>query len=320
MHHMQKMHSMHYIHMMLVMRNMTNVTWDADKCHYCIYLYIIRIQANVQYFTSKGLLMSDMLTAKDVQDLLQVDRSTVYRMAEAGRLPAIKVGKQWRFPAAQIEKWMATQMGAPLLSAAVTPTTIHPQTKTPGSGMPGLADLLPLHCIQLIQDSHADLLGAMLIITDMDGVPITEPSRPCGLFATINKQPDAVQRCISSWHDLGQALTMQPAFHISHLGLLCARGLIRVGTQLQGMVIAGCIAPDEWPPSAEEVEQMAVQFTVSSSIIQSHLHEVFHLDEKQKVTVLSTVQKVANIVAHIVDEHQELVSRLDKIANLAMVK
>ena len=35
--------------------------------------------------------MADMLTAKDVQDLLQVDRSTVYRMAEAVGLPAIVI-------------------------------------------------------------------------------------------------------------------------------------------------------------------------------------------------------------------------------------
>ena len=264
--------------------------------------------------------MSDMLTAKDVQDLLQVDRSTVYRMAEAGRLPAIKVGKQWRFPTAQIENWMMTQMDAPPSSAAVRQNTAEPQGETPTSGNSGLADLLPLQCVQLIQDSHADLLGAMLVITDMHGVPITEPSRPCGLFATINEQPDAVQRCISSWHDLGQALTMQPAFHVSHLGLLCARGLIRVGTELQGMVVAGCIAPAEWPPSADQVEKMALQFSVSPSVIQSHLHEVCHLDEKQKATVLSSVQQVANIVAHIVNEHQELVGRLDKIASLAMVK
>ncbi|MCA9925804.1 MAG: helix-turn-helix domain-containing protein, partial [Anaerolineales bacterium] len=45
------------------------------------------------------MIMAEMLTAKDIQALLQVDRSTVYRMAEAGRIPAIKVGRQWRFPA-----------------------------------------------------------------------------------------------------------------------------------------------------------------------------------------------------------------------------
>lgn len=38
--------------------------------------------------------MVEMLTAKEMQVLLQVDRSTIYRMAAAKRLPAVKVGKQ----------------------------------------------------------------------------------------------------------------------------------------------------------------------------------------------------------------------------------
>ena len=47
--------------------------------------------------------MLNLISAKDVQELLQVDRSTVYRMAEDGRLPAIKVGRQWRFEAEAIK-------------------------------------------------------------------------------------------------------------------------------------------------------------------------------------------------------------------------
>lgn len=50
--------------------------------------------------------VAEMLTAKDIQDLLQIDRSTVYRLAEAGRLLAIKVGRQWRFPADQFDNWL----------------------------------------------------------------------------------------------------------------------------------------------------------------------------------------------------------------------
>jgi len=38
--------------------------------------------------------MSELLTTHQVQDLLKVDRSTIYRMVEAGRLPAVRVGKQ----------------------------------------------------------------------------------------------------------------------------------------------------------------------------------------------------------------------------------
>jgi excisionase family DNA binding protein len=56
--------------------------------------------------------MTDMFTAKEMQNLLHVDRSTIYRMAEAGQLPAIKVGKQWRCPAEHVEPWMGAHSTA----------------------------------------------------------------------------------------------------------------------------------------------------------------------------------------------------------------
>jgi len=43
-----------------------------------------------------------LLTADEVQQLLDIDRSTIYRMAGDGRLPAVKIGRQWRFPADRI--------------------------------------------------------------------------------------------------------------------------------------------------------------------------------------------------------------------------
>ena len=72
----------------------------------------------------------------------------------------------------------------------------------------------------------------MLVVTDMDGDPITEVSHPCGLFTTIHTVPNAVQQCVESWRLLGARIDLEPRFTPSHLGLLCARGLIRVGTEL----------------------------------------------------------------------------------------
>ena len=259
--------------------------------------------------------MNKMLTAKDVQELLQVDRSTVYRMAEDGRLPSVKVGKQWRFPADQLQQWLGSEVD---LSSAVpaaqdkpVSTVIQPTTETE------LATMLTLDCVQLIQDSHADLLGVMLVITDLDGNPVTSPSNPCGLFSAISGQQDAIQRCISTWHDLGASLNLEPEFRTSHLGLLCARGLIRVGKELPGMVVAGCIAPDEWPPTAEELRQISAQFGVPEFVLADRLDQVYQLSEKQRAAVLSSIQKVATIVAHIVQERQVLLGRLDGIAYLA---
>lgn len=250
--------------------------------------------------------MSEMLTAKDMQELLQVDRSTIYRMAEGQRLPAIKIGKQWRFPSDQIERW---------LNGRVEPTPVPVEVIKPQpTGHNDLADILPLECVQLILDTFAETLGVMLVVTDMNGTPITEVSNSCGLFEVISQNPAAVQKCVESWQEIGAALELEPRFRPSHLGLLCARGLVRVGTELKGMVVVGGIAPKSWPPTLEAVQTMAVEFGVEPDRLTTHLSEVFHLDEGDQVEILTTIQKVANIIAHIVNERNQLMGQLATIA------
>ena len=61
--------------------------------------------------------MADLLTTKELQEILNIDRTTIYRMAESGRVPAVKVGNQWRFPKQQIETWLQRQSVAALPSA-----------------------------------------------------------------------------------------------------------------------------------------------------------------------------------------------------------
>ena len=251
--------------------------------------------------------MADMLTSKDMQTLLQVDRSTIYRMAEAGRLPAIKVGKQWRFPGDLVQSWFKTQATSPMPLARA------------GDDIPpnDFAGLLPLDCVQLILDTYADALGVMLVVTDIRGNPVTQVSHPCGLFSAISAIPNALQKCIQGWQALGAAIDLEPKFSPGHLGLLCARGMIRVGTELKGMVIAGGIAPDDWPPNTAEVKAIAAEFGVNSDLLTSHLNEVFELDEVERARILSFTQRIANVMAHIANERNTLMSKLESIAKLA---
>lgn len=45
------------------------------------------------------MVQGEFITTADVAKLLKISTSTVQKMAREGRLPAIKVGKLWRFPA-----------------------------------------------------------------------------------------------------------------------------------------------------------------------------------------------------------------------------
>ena len=47
------------------------------------------------------------LTVEDVAERFHVNVTTVYRLAKRGRLPAFKVGNQWRFSATRLDEWVA---------------------------------------------------------------------------------------------------------------------------------------------------------------------------------------------------------------------
>jgi len=49
------------------------------------------------------------LTTEEVLDYLQVNLRTVYRLIKAGRIPAVRVGRQWRFRKADIDAWLDSQ-------------------------------------------------------------------------------------------------------------------------------------------------------------------------------------------------------------------
>ncbi len=57
------------------------------------------------------------LTTEEVLEYLQVNLRTVYRLIKAGKIPAVRVGRQWRFRKVDIDQWLAGQRTGP----AVTP-------------------------------------------------------------------------------------------------------------------------------------------------------------------------------------------------------
>src|ERR1700754_4138072 len=48
------------------------------------------------------------LTTEEVLEYLQVNLRTVYRLIKAGKIPAVRVGRQWRFRKRDIDAWLDT--------------------------------------------------------------------------------------------------------------------------------------------------------------------------------------------------------------------
>jgi excisionase family DNA binding protein len=49
------------------------------------------------------------LTTEEVLEYLQINLRTVYRLIKAGKIPAVRVGRQWRFRKNDIDAWLERQ-------------------------------------------------------------------------------------------------------------------------------------------------------------------------------------------------------------------
>jgi excisionase family DNA binding protein len=97
------------------------------------------------------------LTTEEVLEYLQVNLRTVYRLIKAGKLPALRVGRQWRFRKRDIDAWLESQ---------------RPRTARPASGMASRVATAPAGRPRvLVVDDEAsirDLLSKTLALAEYD--------------------------------------------------------------------------------------------------------------------------------------------------------
>jgi excisionase family DNA binding protein len=102
------------------------------------------------------------LTTEEVLEYLQVNLRTVYRLIKAGKIPAVRVGRQWRFRKRDIDAWLDSQRprGAARPAPAAPAPPIAP-AKATASARPRV----------LVVDDEAsirDLLAKTLALAEYD--------------------------------------------------------------------------------------------------------------------------------------------------------
>lgn len=98
------------------------------------------------------------LTTEEVLEYLQVNLRTVYRLIKAGKIPAVRVGRQWRFRKRDIDAWLDSQR--PRGARAAAPVSAPPKPAV-GSARPRV----------LVVDDEAsirDLLSKTLALAEYD--------------------------------------------------------------------------------------------------------------------------------------------------------
>jgi excisionase family DNA binding protein len=130
-----------------------------------------------------------LLTTEEVLDYLNLNLKTVYRLVKAGKLPAIRVGRQWRFRKNDIDAWLqhgpgtepATKAASDrpivlvvdddesvrkMLSASLSAAAYEVLTAADGST-----------ALAALQHTPCDLLMADLKMPGMDGLTLIREAR-----------------------------------------------------------------------------------------------------------------------------------------------
>ena len=247
--------------------------------------------------------MTTFLTSQEMQDLINVDRSTVYRMAEDGRLPGVKVGRQWRFPADRV----AQQLG---MAAVPAPEQPSPSTHA------GLNQLLLPEIAQSAADLMGDLFGVMVVITDMDGQALTSVANPCGYYATIADQPGAAEACLAEWQLFTEEPHVAPRFVTTHLGFLCARTFVWVDLKPVGMIVVGGVTPPAWPPPIELLRDIADEIGVSDGELVDAIDQTWDVDKDQQRRILRQLPRMGDLISQLASARSQLLNPLDDRAVL----
>jgi excisionase family DNA binding protein len=253
--------------------------------------------------------VEDLLTTKQLQDLLQVDRITIYRMLNDGRLRGFKVGGQWRFSRRDIEAWLHEQRANLGFADSLSPADIK---IVPGS------KALPISCVQAIQGVFAEALDIAAVTTDLDGTPLTEISNSCDFCNLILSTGEGRRRCEAAWQSVGNGLA-----HLCHAGLWCVSAPIRIGDQPIA-ITAGCqaaarSAEGTGQPRQIPVSSLAADLGLSERELQATTGSVRSMAEDDLPRVAKLLRRVADTFSEIGQERLDLISRLQHIAEMSQV-
>ena len=254
--------------------------------------------------------MDDLLTTRQVQDILKVDRITVYRMLNDGRLKGTKIGQQWRFPTSEVERIIGIEL-APK-------ETISQSINT----------AFPTHCVQTIQDLFAEVSQISAMVVDMQGNPLTQishPTRFCQMVLNSRVGERISRGSFQSFAERSQPFPDGDGKMVAGTRFFtCQSGLQYIGapifdkdTQI-GLFLAGQFYWQHPDPreEAERIRRLATECSLPLAELQDAAQEVPVIDPSQHARVEAWPTAAARAVQSIMYERLCFVERLQQIADL----
>jgi len=244
--------------------------------------------------------MTDFLTAKQVIELLNVDRTTLYRMIKENRIKGIKVGSHWRFLSGDVNDIMNGKLPEVLLANELP------------------KEVLPVNCIQPIQEVFSDIIGVAALTTDSKGIPITEISNSCSFCNMIMSTESGKAACRNSWKNLKFSNDGKPVFNTCHAGLKYSGANIKLENNKVAKLITGQYFVTK-PKSdfSNNIKLLAQNFGLDNKELLNAAKEVKVLDKRSKSVMSKWLLKIAGSFELMAIEKKALLNKLKNIAEIS---
>jgi excisionase family DNA binding protein len=252
-----------------------------------------------------------LLTTREIEELLQLDRVTIYRMVKEGELPARRVGGQWRFSAQAIDAWLAAK-------SVEQPPKPARREPVPDLSNLQLDDLIDLATLQNIQNQFAHLVGVAAFITDLDGQPFAPCSRCSRFCQLIHSRPAGMAACQASWRAISRLDEEGAAIHVCHAGIQYASAPVSVGGQRLGMVTAGQFLTEAPDPDQFRARALATgeRIGVSGEGLAGAIDSINIVSPATALQITALLQTIANAISSIGYQGYQARQTLAQIAQL----
>ncbi len=249
--------------------------------------------------------MTEWLTARQVQDILKVDRVTVYRMINDGRIKGIKIGQQWRFAQTEVTRLLGGE-----------------SEEKPDSAVNSMIQDFPVDCAQNVQEIYAGILGVGALMTNLAGEPLTNIHFAGPFCKLIQSSPAGKAACQASWRKITKPDSQTSPFQKCHAGLSYVRSKIEYEGLPNAWLISGQFYLNQPDPQAEkaDLERMAAEYTLPADEMLAAAQKIPVLAPDQRDQVLEWTPKVANTIQSFLCERAELMNRLQQIAALSAIQ
>jgi ligand-binding sensor protein len=223
-------------------------------------------------------------------------------MLKDGRLTGIKIGNQWRFPQAKIDDLL---------------TYSSPAARPPAAADSLSFDILPLTCLQGMQNVSAEAIGVSAIITDPAGKPLTQMSNACRFCRLIRSSEKGREACRRDLALSAQRASSPTPPILCHAGLRCLSAPININGTKTAVFIAGQYQETTFQPG--HVPQLAAAYGLDEAALDEAAGSIPVFDAEQQQKITEWLPKLTRTLSAIGQERADLLGRLERIAAMSTV-